>query len=254
MLLEVQNVEVAYNGFFVAVKNLSFGVEEGRITALLGPNGAGKSTILKAISGLVGMERGEVTRGTVRFDGRDVTGRDAEALYGLGIVHVLEGHRIFKELTTEENLTVVARDRGELERVYGYFPRLAERRGEQAGYLSGGEQQMLVIGRALLSRPRLLLIDEPSLGLAPLLVTFLFETITRISKERQLTVLLSEQNAMKALAIADYAYVLDHGQLVMEGRAGEIARNEDVKEFYLGFGRESYRNVKTYKRRKRWLF
>jgi branched-chain amino acid transport system ATP-binding protein len=254
MLLEVKNAEVAYNRFFVAVKNLSFGVDEGSITVLLGPNGAGKSTILKSISGLIRMERGEVTRGAVLLDGRDITGLDAEQVYRLGVVHVLEGHRIFKELTTEENLTVVARDRGELDQVYVYFPRLAERRAEQAGYLSGGEQQMLVIGRALLSRPRALLIDEPSLGLAPLFVKLLFETITRISAERRITILLSEQNAVKALAIADYAYVLDHGQLVMEGRAADIARNEDVKEFYLGFGQQSYRNVKTYKRRKRWLF
>src|SRR5262249_35158755 len=158
----------------VAVKNLSFGVEEGRITALLGPNGAGKSTILKSISGLIRLERGEVTRGAVLFDGRDIAKRSPEQIYRLGVVHVLEGHRIFKELTPEENLTVVARDRRELDQVYGYFPRLAERRAEQAGYLSGGEQQMLVIARALLSRPRLLLIDEPSLGLAPLFVKLLF--------------------------------------------------------------------------------
>jgi branched-chain amino acid transport system ATP-binding protein len=254
MLLEVRNVEVVYNRFFVAVKNLSFGVEEGRITALLGPNGAGKSTILKAISGLIQMERGEVTRGAVVLDDRDITSLDPEIVYTKGVVHVLEGHRIFKELTTEENLTVVARDRADLEQVFTYFPRLRERRAEQAGYLSGGEQQMLVIGRALLSRPRLLLIDEPSLGLAPLFVKILFETITRISQERGISILLSEQNAAKALQIADYAYVLDHGQMVMEGRADEISRNEDVKEFYLGFGQQSYTGVKTYKRRKRWLF
>jgi branched-chain amino acid transport system ATP-binding protein len=253
MLLEVQNVEVAYNRFFVAVKNLSFGVEEGSITALLGPNGAGKSTVLKAISGLIQIERGEVRRGAVRLAGRDITRLDPEAVFAAGLVHVLEGHRIFRELTTEENLRIVARDRRDLEETYGYFPRLGERRAEQAGYLSGGEQQMLAIGRALLSRPRVLLIDEPSLGLAPLLVKLLFETITRIRQERGISILLSEQNAVKALQIADYAYILDHGQMVMEGRAEEIARNEDVKEFYLGFG-QSYRDVKAYKRRKRWLF
>jgi branched-chain amino acid transport system ATP-binding protein len=253
MLLEVSNIEVAYNRFFVAVKNLSFGVEEGSVTALLGPNGAGKSTVLKAISGLVQIERGLVTRGAIRLARGDITGLDPEAVFAAGVVHVLEGHRIFRELTTEENLRVVARDRRDLEQVYADFPRLGERRAEQAGYLSGGEQQMLVIGRALLSRPRLLLIDEPSLGLAPLLVNFLFETITRIRRERGISILLSEQNAVKALEIADYAYILDHGQMVMEGRAAEIAGNEDVKEFYLGFG-QSYRDVKTYKRRKRWLF
>ena len=253
MLLEVQNVEVTYNRFFVAVKNLSLGVEEGSITALLGPNGAGKSTILKAISRLIEMERGDVTRGAIRLEGRDITNLDAEAVYRQGIVHVLEGHRIFKELTTEENLKVVAREQADLQQVYAYFPRLRERRRAQAGYLSGGEQQMLVIGRALLSRPKLLLIDEPSLGLAPLFVKLLFETITRISKERGITVLLSEQNAIKALQIADYAYVLDRGLLVMEGKAEEIAGNEDIKEFYLGFG-QSYKDVKAYKRRKRWLF
>lgn len=253
MLLEVQNVEVTYNRFFVAVKNLSFGAEEGRITALLGPNGAGKSTILKAVSGLIATERGEVTRGAVRLDGRDITGLDPEVRYRQRIVHVLEGHRIFKELTVEENLKVVAGDPAEFERVYAYFPRLRERKRAQAGYLSGGEQQMLAIGRALLSRPRLLLIDEPSLGLAPLFVKMLFETISQINRDRAITIVLSEQNASKALQIADHAYVLDHGQMVLEGTAEDIARNEDVKEFYLGFG-ESYKDVKTYKRRKRWLF
>src|SRR5262245_12474059 len=253
MLLQIQNVEIAYNRFFVAVKNLSFGVGEGSITALLGPNGAGKSTVLKAISGLIRMERGGVTRGAVRLGGRDITGLDPEAVFALGVAHVLEGHRIFKELTAEENLRVAARDRSAVDEVYAYFPRLGERRAEQAGYLSGGEQQMLAIGRALLARPRVLLIDEPSLGLAPLFVKLLFETIARIRRERGIAILLSEQNAVKALSIADYAYILDHGQMVMEGRAAEIAGNEDVKEFYLGFG-QSYRDVKTYKRRKRWLF
>ena len=253
MLLEVRNVEVAYNRFFVAVKNLSFGVEEGSITALLGPNGAGKSTILKAVSGLIATERGAVTRGAIVLQGCDITGLDPEIVYRQGIVHVLEGHRIFKELTAEENLRVVARDKEDLEQAYAYFPRLRERRSEQAGYLSGGEQQMLAIGRALLSRPRVLLIDEPSLGLAPLFVKLLFDTIVRIRAEGGISILLSEQNAVKALGIADYAYVLDHGQMVMEGKAEEIARNEDVKEFYLGFG-QSYRDVKAYKRRKRWLF
>jgi branched-chain amino acid transport system ATP-binding protein len=253
VLLEIQNVEVAYNRFFVAVKNLSFAVGEGSITALLGPNGAGKSTVLKAVSGLIRMERGGVTRGAVRLDGRDITGLDPEAVFAAGVVHVLEGHRIFKELTAEENLRVVARDRAAVEEVYAYFPRLGERRAEQAGYLSGGEQQMLAIGRALLARPRVLLIDEPSLGLAPLFVKLLFETIVRIRQERGMAILLSEQNAVKALQIADYAYILDHGQMVMEGRADEIAGNEDVKEFYLGFG-QSYRDIKAYKRRKRWLF
>jgi branched-chain amino acid transport system ATP-binding protein len=253
VLLEVQNVEVVYNRFFVAVKNLSFGVEEGSITALLGPNGAGKSTILKAISGLIGTERGEVTRGRIRLDGRDVAGADPEATYRSGVVHVLEGHRVFRELTTEENLRVVAAHATDLEQAYAYFPRLRERRAEQAGYLSGGEQQMLVIARALLSKPRVLLIDEPSLGLAPLFVKMLFDTIARIRAEQRISILLSEQNAIKALGIADYAYVLDHGQMVLEGRADEISRNEDVKEFYLGFG-QSYADVKSYKRRKRWLF
>jgi branched-chain amino acid transport system ATP-binding protein len=252
MLLEVQNVEVAYNRFFVAVKNLSFGVEKGSITALLGPNGAGKSTMLKAISGLIRTERGEVTRGRIGLGGHEIAGRDPEDLYRLGVVHVLEGHRVFRELTTEENLKVVAGHARALDQAYTYFPRLRERRAEQAGYLSGGEQQMLVIARALLSRPRLLLIDEPSLGLAPLFVKLLFETIARIRAEQGISILLSEQNAAKALAIADYAYVMDHGQMVMEGRAEEIARNEDIKEFYLGFG-QSYADVKSYKRRKRWL-
>jgi branched-chain amino acid transport system ATP-binding protein len=248
----------------LVLKGLSLTVEQGQIVALLGANGAGKTTTLKAISGLLKAEEGEVTDGTIEFLGTSIHGRDAEEIVRMGIFQVMEGRRVFEELTVDENLRVGAytrRDREAVRRdydlVYGYFPRLRERRGQLAGYLSGGEQQMLVIGRALMARPKLMLLDEPSLGLAPLLVREIFDIIQRLNREERLTILLVEQNANIALAIADYGYIMEGGRVVLDGSAQRLRENEDVKEFYLGLTevgtRKSYRDVKHYKRRKRWL-
>jgi branched-chain amino acid transport system ATP-binding protein len=258
-LLEVDSVEVIYDQVSLVLRGLSLSVAAGEVVALLGANGAGKSTTLKAITGLLPTEHGEVTDGAVRFDGRDITRLDAAARVKLGISLVMEGRRVFEHLTVHDNLVAGGYSRpGEkdYERVYAFLPRLAELRGRVAGYLSGGEQQMLAIGRALMARPRLLLLDEPSLGLAPRLVDDIFAIVARLNREWGATVLLVEQNARRALALAHRGYVMETGRIVLEGTAAELAQNPDVKEFYLGLGdagRRSYRDVKHYKRRKRWL-
>ena len=263
-LLKVENLEVVYNDVALVLKGLSLSAREGRITALLGANGAGKSTTLKAISGLLATEDGEVTDGAVIYDGAPVHGLQPETIVRRGIFQVMEGRRIFQDLTVEENLRCGAytRPRGEvadgIEKVYNYFPRLRERRRQLAGYMSGGEQQMLAIGRAIMARPaRLLLLDEPSLGLAPLLVEEIFGIIRRVNEEEGATILLVEQNARAALHIASRGYIMENGRIVLDGDAQELLHNPDVQEFYLGMGhageKKSYRDVKHYRRRKRWL-
>ncbi|MFV1986700.1 MAG: ABC transporter ATP-binding protein [Gemmatimonadota bacterium] len=262
-MLELNNVEVIYDGVILVLRGLSLSVAEGSIAALLGPNGAGKSTTLKAISGLLKVENGEVTDGTIRFAGEDIRMLDAHRVVQKGIFQVIEGRRVFEHLSVKDNLIAGAYTRpdrarisSDIERVYDYFPRLGERAKQQAGYLSGGEQQMLALGRALMARPRMLLLDEPSLGLAPLLVRDIFEIVQRINREEGTTILLVEQNARLALSIADHGYVMEGGRVVLDGSADVLRANEDVKEFYLGLGdvgRRSYRDVKHYRRRKRWL-
>ncbi len=261
-MLTLTNMEVMFWGLILVLKGISLQVRGGSITTLIGANGAGKSTTLKAISGLIKLERGEVTRGSIEFEGKRIQNRYPEDIARLGIIYVREGRRIFDELTPEENLLIGSylRPRGEveegLERVYHYFPRLKERRNVRAGYLSGGEQQMLAIGSALMAKPKLLLLDEPSLGLAPLIVAEIFEIIRRLNREEGVTILLVEQNAKMALTVADYGYVMENGKIVLDGPAEKLKEDEDVKEFYLGFGkvgRKSFQDVKSYRRRKRWL-
>ena len=260
-LLEVSNIEVVYSDVILVLRGLSLAVPQGRIVALLGANGAGKSTTLKAISGLLKTEEGEVTRGEVRFGGERIDGIDPHEIVRRGIFQVMEGRRIVADMTCLENLRLGAftrRDnevKRDIDMVYGFFPRLKERTG-LAGYLSGGEQQMLAIGRALMARPKLILMDEPSMGLSPLLVKEVFGIIRRINQELGVTILLVEQNARMALSVADYGYVMEQGKVVLDGTAASLAENEDVKEFYLGghgAERKSFRNLKSYKRRKRWL-
>jgi branched-chain amino acid transport system ATP-binding protein len=263
-ILALNNVEVIYDQVILVLRGLSLAVGEGEIVALLGSNGAGKSTTLKAISGLLPSEDGELTQGEIIYDGRRIDGRDAAEIVRRGISQVMEGRRVFEHLTVEENLRAGAyarrangSRRDDLELVYEYFPPLYARRGQAAGYLSGGEQQMLVIGRALMARPRLLMLDEPSLGLAPRLVAEIFEIVQRLNAELGTTVVVVEQNAHSALDIASYGYVMENGRIVLDGPAAELAENPDVMEFYLGLTeageRRSYRAVKHYKRRKRWL-
>ena len=260
-LLEIASLEVVYDEVFLVLRGLSLVVPDGEVVALLGANGAGKSTTLKAISGLLPTEHGEITDGRVRFAGADVTALDAAARVKLGASLVMEGRRVFEHLTVRENLIAGGYARrvtaADFDQVYTFLPRLADLRGRVAGYLSGGEQQMLAIGRALMARPRLLMLDEPSLGLAPRLVDEVFAIIQRLNREIGLTALLVEQNARRALAIAHRGYILESGRIVLEGTAAELADNPDVKEFYLGLGdagtRRNYREVKHYKRRKRWL-
>jgi len=263
-MLALNNIEVIYDGVILVLKGVSLTVREGGITTLLGANGAGKSTTLKAISGLLRSERGEVTKGSVEFHGDRVDGLPPHEIVKRGIAQVFEGRRVLEHLTTEENLiagahTQPSRQRVQegVERVYTYFPKLSERRAVQSGYLSGGEQQMLVIGRALMAHPRMVLLDEPSLGLAPMLVEEIFEIVQRLNQQEQLTVLLVEQNAALALAIAEHGYVMENGRIVLDGTAEALKENADIKEFYLGLtevgARKSYRDVKHYKRRKRWL-
>lgn len=262
-MLSLNNIEVIYDEVILVLRGLSLQVPQGSIVALLGSNGAGKSTTLKAVSGLLPSEHGEVTDGSVTFDGIDITGMDADVRVRHGMSLVMEGRHVFEHLTVTENLTAGAysRRRGEAaethDLVYSFFPKLADLRSRTAGYLSGGEQQMLAIGRALMSKPRLLMLDEPSLGLAPLLVKEIFEHIARLNKELGLTVLVIEQNARRALDVADHGYIMEQGRIVLEGTARDLKENPDVKEFYLGLGeegaRKSYRDVKHYKRRKRWL-
>ena len=263
-MLALSNVEVIYDGVILVLKGVSLTVREGGITTLLGANGAGKTTTLKAISGLLRSERGEVTKGTIELDGARIDRLPPHAIVKMGLVQVFEGRRVFEHLTTEENLVAGAHIQAEgrrvregIERVYEYFPPLGERRGVQAGYLSGGEQQMLAIGRALMAGPRVMLLDEPSLGLAPMLVEEIFGIVQRLNRQEKLTVLLVEQNAAVALAIADQGYVMENGRIVLDGEARTLRDNADIKEFYLGLTevgtRKSYRDVKHYKRRKRWL-
>lgn len=262
-LLSLNNVEVIYDDVILVLRGLSLEVPEGKVVALLGSNGAGKSTTLKAVSGLLPSEHGEITDGRVHFDGGDITHLDAPARVDAGMSLCMEGRHVFEHLTVAENLVAGAYTRrrsesGEdLDLVYEFFPKLADMRGRVAGYLSGGEQQMLAIGRAMMARPRLLMLDEPSLGLAPLLVEEIFGYVRRLNEERGLTVLVVEQNARRALEIADHGYVMEQGRIVLEGPAADLRENPDVKEFYLGLGeggaRKNYREVKHYKRRKRWL-
>ena len=259
-MLSLGNVEVVYDRVFLAIKGVSIEVPEGGMVALLGANGAGKSTTLKSISGLLAPERGEVTRGEVRFKSEDVVRLDPPERVRLGIAHVLEGRRVFEHLTPDENLvaaTSMHRDRRRIaalkDMVYGYFPRLKERFGAQAGYLSGGEQQMLAIGRALMTEPKLLMLDEPSLGLAPYLVEEIFAIIAQLNRDG-VGILLVEQNATAALDIVDHAYLIENGRIVMSGAAATLKQNPDIQEFYLGGAEhKDYRAVKHYRRRKRWL-
>jgi len=263
-LLLVNNIEVIYDHVILVLKGVSLEVMEGGVVALLGANGAGKSTTLKAISNLLGAERGDVTKGTITFKGEDVHSLTPNELVRRGVIQVMEGRHCFEHLTVEENLLTGAYTRrdgrkgisDDLELVYQYFPRLKERRTSQAGYTSGGEQQMLAVGRALMARPTVILLDEPSMGLAPQLVEEIFEIVKRLNEAEGVTFLLAEQNTTMALRYANYGYILENGRVVMDGEASALAENEDVKEFYLGVsgeGRRSFRNVKAYRRRKRWL-
>ena len=263
-LLTVNNIEVIYDHVILVLKGVSLEVPEGRIVTLLGANGAGKTTTLKAISNLLRVERGEVTKGSIEYRGQRVDRLNPSALVRQGIIQVMEGRHPFGHLTCEENLLTGAYTRHDgrtamqqdLDMVYTYFPRLAERRHAKAGYVSGGEQQMMVIGRALMARPKLILLDEPSMGLAPQLVAEIFDIVARLNREEGVSFLLAEQNATVALRVADYGYVLENGRVVLDGDAETLRSNEDVKEFYLGLstaGRRSYRDVKHYRRRKRWL-
>jgi len=263
-MLAINNIEVVYSDVILVLRGVSVKVEEGQIVAILGANGAGKTTTLKAVSGLLRTELGEVQRGSIELNGTRIDGWSPEDIVRLGIVQVIEGRRLFVHLTTEENLLVgalVRKDRAavkrDLEMVYHYFPRLKDLRRKVSGYLSGGEQQMLVIGRGLMGHPSLMLLDEPSLGLAPLLVNEIFEVVKRINAEEGTSILLVEQNARAALDVVDYGYVMENGRVVLDGPAEALRENEDIKEFYLGLTsvgeRRSYRDVKHYKRRKRWL-
>ena len=263
-LLSVNNIEVVYDHVILVLKGVSLDVPAGGIVALLGANGAGKTTTLKAISNLLKAERGEVTKGNIAYDGARIDRLDPSTLVKRGVIQVMEGRHPFGHLTCEENLmtgaytrkdgrTAIQRD---LDMVYTYFPRLGERRFSKAGYVSGGEQQMMVIGRALMARPKLILLDEPSMGLAPQLVKEIFDIVLQLNKDEGVSFLLAEQNATVALRIADYGYILENGRVVLDGEASTLRENEDVKEFYLGLsasGRRSYRDVKHYHRRKRWL-
>jgi branched-chain amino acid transport system ATP-binding protein len=263
-MLAINNIEVVYDKVILVLKGVSLQIADGSITTLLGANGAGKTTTLKAISGVLRTERGEITKGSIEFNGERIDGLRAHQLPELGIAQVFEGRRVFEHLTTEENLIVgahVQRDSRKMhdgiERVYGYFPRLKERRHQQSGYLSGGEQQMLAIGRALMSVPKVILLDEPSLGLAPMLVAEIFGIVSQLVMAEKLSVLLVEQNATMALDVAQHGYVMENGRIVLEGSADALRANSDIREFYLGLNevgsRKSYREVKHYKRRKRWL-
>ncbi len=263
-VLEVNNIEVIYNHVILVLKGVSLNVPKGGITALLGGNGAGKTTTLKAISGLLASERGEVTKGLIKYRGNIIQHQDPADIVKAGVVQVMEGRHCFEHLTVEENLMTGAYTRRDgnaaiqtdLEMVYSYFPRLKERRRSQAGYTSGGEQQMTAIGRALMSKPETILLDEPSMGLAPQLVEQIFEIVKSVNENEGVTFLLAEQNTNVALRFAHYGYILESGRVVMDGPAAELRENPDVKEFYLGMseeGRKSFRDVRSYRRRKRWL-
>ena len=262
-VLIVNNIEVVYSHVILVLKGVSLKVKKGGITALLGGNGAGKSTTLKSISNLLASERGEVTKGSVTFGNEHIHDLDPSQLVKKGVIQVMEGRHCYELLTVEENLLTGAYTRSnnkevkeDLERVYNYFPRLRDRRTSLAGYTSGGEQQMIAIGRALMAHPTMILLDEPSMGLAPQLVKQIFEIVAEINRKEGVTILLAEQNTNMALQYAEYAYILENGRVVMEGTAESMRDNEDVKEFYLGIsgeGRKSFKDVKQYRRRKRWL-
>ena len=262
--LSVNNIEVIYNHVILVLKGVSLKVEKGRIVALLGANGAGKTTTLKAISNLLRAERGEVTKGSIEFDGQRIDSLTPADLVRRGVCQVMEGRHCFQHLTVEENLLTGAFTRKasradvrrDLELVYGYFPRLRERRASQSGYTSGGEQQMTAIGRALMAHPKMILLDEPSMGLAPQLVEEIFEIVKSLNQKEGVSFLLAEQNTNIALKYADYGYILENGRVVMDGEAARLRENDDVKEFYLGVstgGRKNFRDTKFYRRRKRWL-
>ncbi len=263
-ILKINNIEVKYHEVILVLKGVSLEVPAGGITALLGANGAGKTTTLKAVSGLLKHDEGEVTDGSIEFMGERLDKKSAEEIAKRGIVQVIEGRRVFEHLTVEQNLRVGAHMRGNgaklrtgLEMVYHYFHRLKQIRRTTAGFCSGGEQQMIVIGRALMAEPKLMLLDEPSMGLAPLLIKEIFEIITKLNRDQKIAIVLVEQNVKLALAVAPYAYVLENGRVVMDGPAEKLKDNPDIKEFYLGLTdlgtRKSFRQVKHYKRRKRWL-
>ena len=262
--LSVNNVEVIYDHVILVLKGVSLEVPQGKIVALLGANGAGKTTTLKAISNLLRAERGDVTKGSIEFDGERVDRLTPAELVRRGVCQVMEGRHCFQHLTVEENLLTGAFSRkvgraelkADLEKVYEYFPRLKQRRSSQAGYTSGGEQQMTAVGRALMAQPKMILLDEPSMGLAPQIVEEIFEIVKSLNQKEGVSFLLAEQNTMVALRYADYGYILENGRVVMDGIASDLATNEDVKEFYLGLstsGRKSFRDSKHYRRRKRWL-
>ena len=261
-VVELDNVEIVYDRHFLAVQGISMAVQEGNIVALLGPNGAGKSTVLKMISGIGRSERGEVTRGSVRYNGEDVTNDGANEMVDRGITHILEGRRVFEDLTVEENLRCGLYREGrrfrfdveDYEIAFDYFPQLEDILDLKAGYASGGQQQMLVVARALIHRPELLLLDEPSLGLAPKLVRDIFETLVQINRDENITMIIADQNAKRTLEIADYGYVMENGQVELHDPAAELMEREEIKEFYLGTsGDESrYRDIRHYKIRKRW--
>ena len=262
--LSINNIEVIYDHVILVLKGVSLDVPKGKIVALLGANGAGKSTTLKAVSNLLRTERGEVTKGSIEFDGKRTDKLTTNDLVRMGVCQVMEGRHCFSHLTVEENLLTGAYTRklsrteikAELERVYAYFPRLKTRRTSQAGYTSGGEQQMVAVGRALMAKPSMILLDEPSMGLAPQIVAEIFEIVKDLNTKEGVSFLLAEQNTNVALKYADYGYILESGRVVMNGDAKDLASNEDVKEFYLGVSsgeRTSFRDVKSYRRRKRWL-
>lgn len=264
-MLRLNNLEVVYNDIILVLRGISLEVPDAGVIAFLGSNGAGKSTTLKAISGLMDYEDGEIKKGAIEFGGRAIHEMGPQEIVRLGITQVPEGRRVFAELTVEENIRVGAHTRSDgkgevaadLEMVLDYFPILRNRLKLQAGFLSGGEQQMLAIARALMARPKLMMLDEPSLGLAPLLVTEIFDIIKRINREGRVSILLVEQNALMALAVAEYGYIMENGKIVLDGPSKKLMENEDVKEFYLGIKedkeRKSFADVKHYKRRKRWL-
>ena len=264
IILSLKNIEVIYDHVILVLKGVSLDVPEGSIVALLGANGAGKSTTLKAISNLLGAERGQVTKGSIVLDDQRIDQLNPSLVVKRGVVQVMEGRHCFAHLTVEENLLTGAFTRGgarveiaeDLEKVYSYFPRLKQRRSSLAGYTSGGEQQMTAVGRALMARPRMILLDEPSMGLAPQIVEEIFEIVENLNRQEKVSFLLAEQNTSVALRHANYGYILENGRVVMDGPSADLANNEDVKEFYLGIstsGRKSFRDSKHYRRRKRWL-
>lgn len=262
-MLSIENIEVTYHHTVQALRGLSLEVTQGKIVALLGSNGAGKTTTLKAATNLLGLENGRVGDGRILFNGQNIAGIEPDRLVQSGLFHVREGRRIFGELTVEQNLIAASyalNKRGlkaDYDRVYDFFPRLKERRKQVAGYLSGGEQQMLAFGRAMIAKPSMILLDEPSLGLAPKIVAEIFETVRRLNAEDGISILLVEQNANIAFSVAEYAYIMESGQIVMEGAAEKLRQDADVRSYYLGVSddakRQSFRDIKHYKRRKRWL-